>query len=173
MNPSLLLTLASAFSVTAAGLLSATSAARTQTPPAGPGSMLVVALIPAPSGTSVTVEALDVPTIRPVKCTTGLSSPVPGAVDGTSSQISVLINRSSCVEDHSGNLRVCWAANECSAFDYEDGKTVDRGLLSTNVVQYAPDGGSGATAGHEVPMICIGALSLFSEPVEPVSSRAD
>ena len=124
-----LLTVVSVLSVMASALVNATSTARAQTPSAAAGSMSVAARIPATSGTSVTVEALDPVTLRGVKCSTAQSSPVSGgAAAATSSQFAVVVNKSSCVEGHSANLRVCWSADECSAFFYEDGKSVDLGL---------------------------------------------
>lgn len=172
MRTAVLLAMAMFVSVSAA-LSGKGSATQAQTPPAeSTASMSVTARVPVQAGASITIEALDPITLKPVACTTDRSAPISGADAGaTSSRIFVTIAKASCVDGHSGNLRVCWGAEECAFFNYEDGKAVDLGLLSSKVVQHAPDTGGDADAGHQtsnrfqqlsVGLIGLGGLGLLA-----------
>jgi hypothetical protein len=117
-------------------------AAETPTPPSSgtattSGSMTISGQVPAPAGTSVTVEVLDPSTLQPTQCSSTTST---GGTAGTS-DFTVTVS-SKCVQGVSGNLRICWAEGQCSAAVFQPGD-ISVGMLSSDVVQGVPEGGSG------------------------------
>jgi len=146
----------------------ATAATPAATPPATtPRSMTVTALVPAPPGTDVRLEALDPATIQSVLCASATSTAETGdATGGTTSRVTFVVDKAACVAPYSGNLRICWSATACSAFEYEDGISKDLGLLSTAVTSSLPSVGDGALASGGRPgpwraLVASGLLALF------------
>jgi len=104
------------------------------------GAMVISGQVPAPAGTPITVEVLDPTTIQGTQCANTTST----GGNASSSAFTVIVS-ADCVKGVSGNLRICWGQNRCSAVEFQAG-TVDVGLLSTEVEQGVPEGGSGVTA---------------------------
>lgn len=170
-----------------------------------PGSMIITGEVPASAGEYVSVEALNPTTLQPVTCDTMTSRPsevpgpliaapteVPGATptEVPASSRFGLIVASSCVQQASGNLRICWSPNTppspppavdtraCyTALTFSEGLH-DLGLLSATVQETTPNAGTspvtgpatgdGASAGHggralvalALAIAALGALTL-------------
>lgn len=116
---------------------------RTETP-SGAGSMVITGQVPAPAGTQVIVEVLDPATLQGTACASTAST------DGSPTISDFLLTvPSECVEGVSGNLRICWGQSLCSALTFQAG-SISVGLLSTEVEEGIPEGGSGVTS---TPMV--------------------
>jgi hypothetical protein len=102
--------------------------------------MSVTGLVPAAAGTEITVEVLDPVTLKSVLC--DVVSSAANAQSSSSSRINAVIDRT-CVNANSGNVRLCWSNSDCAVIDFEPGKSVDLGLLTTKVEQGVPDPGLG------------------------------
>lgn len=129
-----------------------TTATPAATPPAAaPGSMTVTALVPAPPGTDVRLEVLDVPTVKPVRCASATSTAdAAAASSGGRSRVTFVVARATCIDPYSGALRICWNATACSGFEYQDGQRVDLGLLSTASTSSLPSVGDGTLASGDL-----------------------
>ena len=106
-------------------------AAETPLPTAGPNEIIFVGEVPAPPGTTVTIEFLDVINIRPVLCGTSLTTPVD---DPALSGFSLAVD-ASCARGLQ-DPRFCWGDGLCHFFfEFPVGKqlggtTFNLGLLS-------------------------------------------
>lgn len=125
-------------------------------PTPGPDEMVFVGRVPAPAGTAVTLELLDVATARGVVCATATTSP--DAEASSSRSTFVLVLQRTCVAGRQ-DPKVCWADNLCAfvtpvtASSFEGGRTVDIGLLRPQVADttVVPPHGDGPGAGQGLP----------------------
>lgn len=136
-----------------------------------PGSMIIIGEVPATAGEYVSVEALNPTTLQPVTCDTATSRPT----EAPDLSHFGLIVAPSCVQQASGNLRICWSPNTppspppavdtraCyTALTFSEGLH-DLGLISATVQETTPNAGGptavtspiagpatgdGASAGH-------------------------
>jgi hypothetical protein len=128
--------------------------------------MTVYGIAPVDPGTSIVVEALDPATITSVECGRALTDEA--APEG--SRFEVLVN-GPCVAATSGNLRICWATDACTGFEFEPGVTVDLGVLrSTRFVPIPPDAGDGIESAPGLPSS--GAGPDDSMPQAPIGLAA-
>ena len=122
---------------TGALLFSATASAQSPNEDAS-RRMEVAALAPVPAGADIRIEALDPETLTSVVC--GRASSSADEKSSSSSRVSLSVD-DSCVKGNSGNLRICWADNQCQVFQFKAGETVDLGELTTEKVEGIPQAG--------------------------------
>lgn len=93
--------------------------------------------VPAPAGTAVRMEVLDVANARPVVCAEGVTSS--SAKDTASSSTFALVLDRSCFQPGYEDVRVCWGDNKCDFIapltrsEFRGGETIETGLLDPAV----------------------------------------
>lgn len=88
---------------------------------------VVTGVVPAPAGTAVRLEVLDVINVIGVVCATGITTPDPSS--SSSSRFSLTVDFSSCTQGLSQVFRVCWGENLCDVIDVHEGAARDVGTL--------------------------------------------
>jgi hypothetical protein len=108
-------------------------------------TMIVSGTVPAAPRTPIVIEALDVATIRGIKCAGGQTVEANAAGPGYS-RFSLTIERA-CVQRASGNLRVCWGEGQCQGFEFQPGQRLELGVIVLRTpVASPPDVGFGPNA---------------------------
>lgn len=115
----------------------AQSPPETAAPTPGPDQMVFLGTVPAPPGTTVRLEVLDVPNIQGVTCAAGTTFGAPNGSDSISGFALILEGR--CIEGLSQNFRVCWGDDLCDVVvpsffpPFQPGRTVEFGLLDPSI----------------------------------------
>ena len=121
-------------------------------PTPGPDHKVFVGRVPAPPGTSVRLEVLDVANARPVLCAQGVT--FASTEDSASTSTFALVLERACLQAGYENVRVCWGDNLCdlvlplSAATFRGGETIQTNLLDGPIeipaVLPSADSGQGA-----------------------------
>jgi hypothetical protein len=107
------------------------------------GDSRVVAVLPIPVDSPIRVEVLDPVTLELHECVTGRTT----SANGNERSRANLVIPADCVEGISGNLRLCWSADDCVPFAFEAGGVFDLGEVTTSFFMSDPPAvGIGPTA---------------------------
>ena len=135
-----------------AGTALAQSPPEVELPNPGPNQRVFHGEVPAPAGTTVTLEFLDVIPIEPIVCATATTTPS-GPPQSEQSRFVLIVERECAVRGQ--HPRVCWSEDACALLPpgdprvptsaFEGGLTVDLGLLEVRREIIIPELGNGIT----------------------------
>ena len=135
-----------------AGTALAQSPPAVELPNPGPNQKVFHGEVPAPPGTTVTLEYLDPIALEPIVCATATTTPS-GPPQSEQSRFVLIVERECAARGQSP--RVCWGEDACAlvplddprqpAIGFEGGQTVDLGLLEVRREIIIPELGNGIT----------------------------
>ena len=141
------------FLALSAGSALAQSPPAVELPNPGPNQRVYTGEVPAPAGTTVTLEYLDAIALEPIVCATAATTPS-GPPQSGRSRFVLIVERECAARGQSP--RVCWGEDACAllplddprqpAIGFDGGQTVDLGRLEVRPREIiVPDVGNGIT----------------------------